>query len=399
MKNRVLIALLTCGVLLWALTKTSGALAQTSLTWDTDLIRDPQAGLAQCLMAVHEVNPAAPGDVNIVVEKNGGGNVTVKGEYGKQVQVKLVCQPNSSYSSSLGVGVKVGSPTPALPGTTSPLGDHPEGMAWTMVIGNQSGQPFTATFVGTGVWGSNTLTLTTVPFAAPASIGYVNALDKRNSDALDKHAGDNSLHGAGRPAVFGLGIGYIHSLDSDDGRPRNGFGGLMEGYVPLYKSGSLTLSLPIGINLQYDTRYQPVRNVPNLQPVGAYADWSSLYIGPHVGLALLAPSDSPVAFIGAFRASLGLWHFVDGTVPLSQTSVTKDVQVGPAEDESSFAGKLTLSLGGNIFKYVSVMLDLSVTRSFTAVTLFRGPADTTTFQRPRGNITDFGIGPSVMAHF
>lgn len=363
------LAVLACVTWAWSATAAPGWRYSTS------------HGLAHCAFAAH--GPGGSVVETATVTATPGG-VTITGEQGATVTLRLICEraqsydkqgqleaigPEGVYSGPGGAGVSVGVDRPS----DRPAGySFPKGREWTVQVG---GTATTHTLSWAGAAGHDSLSVTVQPVAPPPSATTVQQwIEPAQQTATDAQARADEAYDraeAGRGwenRVFAFQAQYTLGLDSlsNEGDARQGWG--LDANV--FLGSDPNVRFLTGVTFAHDFRQKPVMSAPNA-PINGYnsfVDWQSYYVGPKAGVEWM-----PASFFQLqVWASVGALISVDGTIPISQLP-DKTLYSGESNTTAAVGYRLGLQPGFVIAEHLVLGANIGLLGNFSKLPEARGP--------------------------
>lgn len=336
-------------------------------------------GMAHCAFAAFGPGGAT---VNTATTSAGNGGVTVTGEFGQNVTLRLICERAQSYDSQGqlsnigaegtysgpgGAGVTVGA---EKPGDSSDGYSFPKGREWAVAVG---AQPVTHQLSWAGTAGSDALSVTVQPIAPPPSLPTVQGLiapvqqDATAARTRADEAWDKSDRGW-EDRIFAFQLQYQLGLDSlgNDGDARQGWG--LDANV--FLGSDPNVRFLTGATFGMDFRQKAVVAAPNMATNGynSFVDWKTYYVGPKLGVEWMPTSWFQLQAWG----SVGALISVDGTIPISQLP-DRTLYSGESDSTPAFGYRASLQPGFVIAEHLVLGANIGLMGNFTKLPKERGP--------------------------
>jgi len=332
-------------------------------------------GMSHCTFAALGPGGAV---VNTAITAATPGGVTITGEVGSSVTLRLICEraqsyddkgqlttigPEGTYTGPGGAGTSVGVDKPADKAAGY---SFPKGREWTVSVG---AAPQTHQLSWTGFSGNDALAVTVQPVAPPPTMPQVTAaiapVQQKADDAYAKaQAGGRGWENR----IFAFQAGYYLGLDSlsNNGDARQGWG--LDANVLLGSDSNVRFLT--GVTFQMDFRQKPVYSAPNQPTDGfnSFVDWQTYYVGPKAGIEWMPVSWFQLQAWG----SVGALISVDGTIPISQLP-DKTVYSGESDTTAAFGYRVALQPGFIIAEHFVVGPNIGLLGNFSKLPKERGP--------------------------
>jgi hypothetical protein len=333
-------------------------------------------GMSHCAFAAFGPGGAV---VNTATTASGTGGVSITGEQGRTVTLRLICErtqtfdgqgqlatigPEGTYTGP-GNATVIGVETPN-DRSTSGYSSLPKGREWTVNVGDA---PQTYQLGWTGPGGSDSLKVTVAVVAPPADFTpQVQAAQQKADDAYSL-AEQNKGGGRGwENRIFAAQAGYYLGLDSlsNNGDARQGWGLDLN----LFLGSDTNWRFLTGVTLQHDFRQKPVVAAPNMPTNGfnSFVDWQTFYLGPKAGVEWMPAKWFQLQGWG----SIGLLMSMDGTIPISQLP-DRTLYSGESDTTSALGYRLAIQPGFVIAEHLVVGANIGLLGNFTALPKERGP--------------------------
>ena len=332
-------------------------------------------GMAHCSFAAF-----GPGGstVNTATITTQSGGVTISGQQGSTVTLRLICERTQSYDSKGqlaeigaegtysgpgGAGVPVGIDRP---GDTAAGYSIPKGREWTVAVANSAA---THTLSWSGTAGNDSLSVTIQPFAPPPSSQDVAEAVKPAQERADEAYNKAEAGGRGwENRIFAFQGQYQLGLDSlsNDGDARQGYGFDANVFI----GGDENVRFLTGLTFQHDFRQKPVLSAPNMPVNGfnQFVDWATIFVGPKAGVEWMPT--------GWFQlqawASVGALISIDGTIPISQLP-DRTLYSGESDTTAAVGYKAVLQPGFVIAEHLVLGANIGLLGNFSKLPEARGP--------------------------
>lgn len=376
MQKKISFALTLAALVCVIMTSTGVATASPGWRYTTS------HGMSHCSFAAFGPGGAV---VNTATTAVTPGSVTITGEVGQNVTLRLICERTQSYDSKGqlsnigaegvysgpgGSGVSVGVDRPS----DRPAGySFPKGREWTVQVG---GTATTHTLSWAGAAGHDSLSVTVQPVAPPPSATtvqqWIEPAQEQAAEARTRADDAYKLAESGgrgwENRVFAFQGQYTLGLDSlgNDGDARQGYG--FDANV--FLGSDPNVRFLTGLTFNHDFRQKPVVAAPNMATNGfnQFVDWATIFVGPKAGVEWM-----PASFFQLQAwASVGALISVDGTIPISQLP-DKTLYSGESNTTAAVGYRLGLQPGFVIAEHLVLGANIGLLGNFSKLPEARGP--------------------------
>jgi hypothetical protein len=361
-------------------------------------------GMKSCEFAA----PSTPTDtVNGGVISSGNGAVTIAGQIGSSITLRLICSREQKYNAqtgdleSIGPEVSYSGPGSASvigvekPGDSSSGYELPKGREWVVAV---AASPATYTLKG----GGDSIAVTIQPIVAPVSQEQLAPVAKDAADAKDS-ASKASRTWENR--IFQITGNYTLKLNSfgehsaASNAPEDLTADATQGWgldANVLLGSGPTWRFLTGLHYNHLVRQKPVLYAPNMPSNGfnSFVDWQTHFIAAKVGVEVMPASWAQLMLWGA----LGPMISVDGTIPVSQLP-DRTLYSGESDTVVAIAGKLGFGFNFVIMDHLVIGPSIAAGTNFSKLPMARGPervcnsTDGSCLVRRDGHVADILFQP------